>query len=136
MTDIDDAIRKAMAEGKFDNLPRLDENPHADPAWRAAHHLLRNAGFSLPWIELRNEIEAEIQVARRALQRAWAWRKTSLERSQLNPAVEAEWQRALTAFRQQAAQINRKIGDYNLQIPNLQFELRRLDAENEIQGLS
>lgn len=141
MPDIDDAIRKAMEEGKFDNLPgqgkplRLDENPHEDPAWRTAHHLLRNSGFSLPWIALRHEIETETETARQALRRAWDWRNAALERGQTSPAVAAEWQRALEAFRQQAGRINRKISDYNLQIPSIQFELPRLDAEGEIQGL-
>jgi DnaJ homolog subfamily C member 28 len=77
MPDIDDAIEKAMREGKFDDLPgkgkplSLDENPHEDPDWRLAHHVLKNGGFSLPWIETRKEIEDETGRARQALRRAW-----------------------------------------------------------------
>ena len=54
---IEEIIRQAMQEGKFDDLPgkgkplNLDQNPHQDPDWRVAHHLLKSAGFSLPWIE-------------------------------------------------------------------------------------
>jgi len=70
MPNIEDLLQRAMREGKFDNLPgkgqpvRLDENPHADPEWRLAYHLLQQNGFSLPWLELRQEIENEIESAR------------------------------------------------------------------------
>ncbi|MEA3440806.1 MAG: DUF1992 domain-containing protein [Chloroflexota bacterium] len=57
MTGIEEHIRRAMEEGKFDDLPgkgkplRLDHNPHEDPQWRTAYRMLRNSGFTLPWIE-------------------------------------------------------------------------------------
>ena len=42
---IEEIIRRAIQEGKFDDLPgkgeplQLDDNPHEDPEWRAAHHI-------------------------------------------------------------------------------------------------
>ena len=70
-----------MADGKFDNLPgkgkplHLDEtNPHADPEWELAYRMLKESGYSLPWIETIREIEKDIEAARRDLQRAWKWR--------------------------------------------------------------
>src|SRR5512133_1234249 len=104
MPDIEDAIEKAMQEGKFNDLPgkgkplSLDDNPHEDPAWRLANHVLKTSGFSLPWIEARKEIEAEIEQARQALQRARSWHLTQAARRRNDPEVEAEWQRAVRAF--------------------------------------
>ena len=47
----DEAIRKAMEEGKFDNLPgkgkplKLDEDPFEDPEWRLANKMLKEGGY-------------------------------------------------------------------------------------------
>jgi hypothetical protein len=73
MPDTDEQIRRAMQEGQFEDLPgqgrplQLDEDPFEDPDWRLAHHMLRSAGYSLPWIETRREIEADLAAARLAL---------------------------------------------------------------------
>ena len=59
MNKAEDQIRRAMEEGKFDDLPgegkplRLENDPFEDPEWRMAHHVLRNGGFTLPWIEAK-----------------------------------------------------------------------------------
>ena len=65
MPNIEELIQRAIQEGKFSDLPgkgkplRLDENPHADPDWQLAYHLLKENSFSLPWLELRQELEIE-----------------------------------------------------------------------------
>lgn len=129
----EDPIRKAIEDGQFDNLPgkgkplHLDENPYADPEWWLAHHVLQNAGYTLPWIELRQEIEVEIEAARRELQLAWD-QQALVEQME----AAARWQWAIARFEEQAAVINRKIRDYNLQTPNLHFQMRGLNAPVEI----
>ncbi len=142
MPDIDEHIRRAMEDGQFDNLPGkgkklpLDENPHADPEWRQAHRMLHNAGFSLPWIELRQEIERESEAARLALQRAWDHRQSAHKTEPERYLASDNWRRAQETFRQAVMQINKKISDYNLQAPSGQLQMRRLDANiiiNEIQ---
>lgn len=138
MPEIDDHIRKAMEEGKFDDLPgkgkplNLDDNPHADPDWQLAHHMLKTSGYTLPWIAARQEIDAQIEAARTALARAWEWRHRSLHGNRLYPDVEAEWQRAMRSFEGQVEKINKKIFDYNLQTPLEKFQLLKLVAEKEI----
>lgn len=138
MSSIEEHIRQAMQEGKFDNLPgagkplRLDENPHDDPEWRLAHHLLRSSGFSLPWIERRKEIELELQAAREALQRAWRWRVAEIAIGGSSQAAEAEWQRACGAFRQEVQSLNKKILTYNLEAPSERFHLRLVNLEREL----
>lgn len=136
----EDQIRKAMEAGQFDDLPgkgkplNLDTNPFEDQSWRMANHVLRNAGFTLPWIEARQEIERELEAARLSLRRAWEWRQANAGKQQ--PAlIQAEWARAEEAFRQQISVLNKRILSYNLQVPRDQFQLLALDAGREIDRL-
>jgi hypothetical protein len=141
MPDIEEQIRRAQEEGQFKDLPgkgkplRLDENPHEDPEWRLAHHILRESGFSLPWIERLREIEADLGAARAALQQAWAWHQSALAQGQPYAQVQAEWERAQAAFRTEAARLNQRIGDYNLGAPAHRFQRPKVNAGREIEAL-
>ena len=96
---IDEIIRQAMQEGKFDDLPgkgkplNLEEHPHQDPEWRVAHHLLKSGGFSLPWIEHLGEINEGLEQAQQSLSRSWAWQ-------QREKSSQADWQRATDLFKE------------------------------------
>jgi DnaJ homolog subfamily C member 28 len=136
--DIEDQIRRAMESGQFDNLPgkgkplRLEKNPFEPEDWRMAHHLLRSNGFTLPWIEVRREIEIELEAARSSLERTRRWRLNAEERCLTSNQAEAEWQRAMQGFHLQIATLNRKIFDFNLHAPGLQFQMPRLDEAREL----
>jgi DnaJ family protein C protein 28 len=138
---MDDSIGKAMREGKFDNLSgkgkplNFEEHPHEDPDWRLAHHVLKENGFTLPWIQARQEVEVEIQAALTALRRAWDRRQAALENSGASAYHAQEWLLAVSKFTDEAARINRLIRDYNLQTPSLNFQLPPLNAEREIDRL-
>jgi DnaJ family protein C protein 28 len=141
MPNIEDHIQRAIQEGKFEDLPgkgkplRLEDDPHADPDWQLAYHILRESGFSLPWIELRQEICLEIDQARQSLQRAWEFRR-ALEGDESNqPQAEAEWRRALAVFGGQLSRLNKRIFDYNLQAPSGRFQLPPLKLEQELERL-
>ena len=106
MPNIEEHLRKAMAEGKFDNLPGkgkpliMDEiNPHADPAWELAYRMLKESGYSLPWIETIKEIETDIEAARRDMQRAWKWYVIYLAAEAPEEKVLPEWEGALLRFK-------------------------------------
>ena len=147
MPNIEDLIQRAIQEGKFSDLPgkgkplRLDDNPHADPDWQLAYHLLKENGFSLPWLELRQEIEGEIDAARRSLQQAWEWRSAGVHQPpddkprQTTTELEAGFQRTLRVFSEQIARINQRIFDYNLQTPAERFQMRKLNLEQEIEHI-
>lgn len=128
-------IRRAMEEGAFDNLPGegkplpLDDDPFEDPDMRMAHHLLRSNGFAPLWIEERRELQADIRAAEAALARSWAYVRQAREARWAG----AEWDRAVETFRQSAATLNRRIRDYNLKAPHVNFHLPLLDAETAIQ---
>jgi DnaJ family protein C protein 28 len=138
---IEEIIRRAMEEGQFDNLPgkgkplQLDQNPHQDPEWRAAHSMLKSGGFSLPWIESLREIEAHIQEARTSLARSWSWCSAQLAESIISSQADDEWKRAIASFREKITEINREIREYNLQVPSDRFQLRLLNAEREIEQI-
>ena len=141
MPDIEDHIQRAIQEGKFEHLPgkgkplRLDEDPHADPEWQLAYHILRESGFSLPWIELRQEILSEIDQARQSLQRSWDFRAAAGHEASKRSQAEAEWQRALAAFRGFLPPLNKRIFEYNLQAPSGRFQLLPLNLERELERL-
>lgn len=138
MPNIEDQIRKAIQDGQFDNLTgkgqRLDleENPFVEPEWRMAHHILKESGFSLPWIATRNEILTSSQTARNNLARSWGWRTSMLTHDQSTASVEAEWQRAIATFFLQVQETNNKIRTYNLEVPITHLQLPILNAEAEI----
>lgn len=139
---VEEIIRQAMAEGKFDDLPGkgkpmdLEEDPFVDPEWRLAYHALRNAGFTLPWIETRREIEAGLEEARLALERAWTWRLCALAGGAAGDWVDGEWHRALEAFRQNALELNHRIAAYNLEVPALRFQMSPLNVDREIERIA
>ena len=141
MPDIEEEISRAMREGKFSNLAgkgkplRLEDDQLADPEWRLAYHLLRENGYSPPWLELRQEIKAEAAQILDTIERAWAWRGTSLQSDE--PALQAEssWRRALDHFHEQVRLLNKRIFEYNLLTPSTRFQMMGLDAEKTLQQI-
>ncbi len=143
MPNIEDLMRKAMADGKFDNLPgkgkplHLDEsNPHADPEWELAYRMLKESGYSLPWIETIREIEKDIDVALKELQRAWKWRIIYLSAEVPEEKASEEWERSQKAFKDKLTALNKRIRDYNLQVPNVRFQRPALNFEREIEKIT
>ena len=139
---LDEQIRQAIQDGAFDDLPGkgkpldLSENPHEDPGWRLAHRMLRSNGFSLPWIETRRAIETEYEESQVKLKRFWEWRQTALDRSQPYAEVEDEWQRALASFQDVISDLNKRIFNYNLEVPLDQFKRRQISLEREISKIT
>lgn len=135
---LDEQIRRAIREGAFDDLPGkgrpldLESNPFEDPAWRTAFRMLRSGGHTLPWIEKRQTIEADLTAARTALARSWAWQDSPGAQELPGRVVAAEWQRALETFQEKVAVINQLIFDYNLEVPADQFKRRTIDQDREI----
>lgn len=135
---LDEQIRQAISEGKFDNLPGkgqpldLSQNPHEDPSWRLAYNMLRFSGYTLPWIETRKEIEANFEESQKSLARSWSWRGSAIENKELYTLVEDEWHRALRTFKEKIADLNQRIFDYNLAVPSDQFKRRVIDLDAEI----
>ena len=62
-----------MESGVFENLAgagkplNLEQDAFEDPDVRMAHRLLRNHGFTLPWIEELNELRVATEELRRQI---------------------------------------------------------------------
>jgi DnaJ family protein C protein 28 len=142
MSKAEEQIRRAMEDGKFDNLPGhgkpldLNDNPHEDPEWRMAYRMLRDGGFTLPWIETRQEIENELKAARNDLARAWEWRKNILTDDYPQDVLEAEWGKAKQVFQERVEQLNKRILSYNLEVPNTRFQMSLLNFEDKLETIT
>jgi DnaJ family protein C protein 28 len=138
MPNVEEYLRKAIEEGKFDHLPgkgkplHIEENPNADPDWELAYHLIKESGFSLPWIVTLREIEDDIEKVRQVLQRAWKWRILYLSAEVPDEKASAEWVHALEAFTEKLPALNQRIRDYNLVVTNAHFQRPLLNYEQEL----
>ena len=138
MPNIEEQIRRAMEEGKFADLPgkgkplKLEDDPHADPEWQLAFRMLKEAGFSLPWIEELKEIEADIETARAGLRQAWQWRRGAEAEGQPGEFIHLEWERAFLKLQDRVAALNKRIRDVNLEVPNARFQRPMLDVAREV----
>lgn len=129
-------LREAIEAGEFDNLPGkgkpmdLSENPFEDPDLRVVHKLLRDAGFAPAWIEERKDIDAEFELARQILSRAWGLYKPAGKSPNL-----AAWERNVQEFRGKIGELNRRIKIYNLKAPAAVFHRRVIDEDKVIEEI-
>jgi DnaJ family protein C protein 28 len=134
----EEKIKAAQEAGEFDDLRgkgqplKLDQDPLADPAWQLAGHLLKEQGFSLPWIEIRKEIESELEIGRERLQQAWSRRLSSQQDGITVTQIDVDWHSALKTFSQMIKALNRRIAAYNLQVPSSQFQRPPLTLAHEL----
>ncbi len=140
---IEQKLKEARESGVFDNLPRkgrldLGENEGIPEDERLAMHLLKTNGFLPAWIEEDKALRAKLLEARRALYRAYAWRRRRL--SQADSAgernrIEQEWRRACARFEQAVADINRDIFHFNLRAPSTAVQRLPLRVREEYERL-
>lgn len=123
----------SKVEGKGKPL-NLDRNPYADPGDELTHGLLRNAGYTLPWIEDGKKIDADIAAARTKLVRAHAsyLEARDAEICAGHQWIEGAWLAAVREFREQATLINREIRDFNLKAPSMHLHKFVLRIDDEL----
>lgn len=132
----EEKILAALEQGKFDNLPGAgkpfewdDENPFADESMSSAYDLLKANGFSLPWLEDRRSIEAEVAYQQQILERAWLnFQRMALE--------ESWWQARVAQFKAEIAALNKRILTLNLRVPDAAFQMRPVDAQTLIDEIT
>lgn len=140
-------------QGYFQNLPGSgrpldlsdEDNPFIPDDMRLAYRILRNAGYSLPWIELRKDIEAEIAaIDRRASAHRQKVQATLRSMHQTPPYLRAaRWQRVhsehrefLASHARQIDAVNQKIDDFNLSVPVASLQLIRLNRQRALDQLA
>ena len=127
-------IAEAIKNGEFDNLPGRGEPLSLDDLTRdenLAHRLLVDNGFSLPWIELKIQIDEDFEDASRHLSQRLAWLQNQGE----VPENSARWAGAVEEFQKEIEELNRRIDEYNLRVPLAQFQRRRFDSDTELERL-
>jgi len=139
-------IAEAQERGEFDDLPGkgkpldLTENPFADPDWRVAYKILQDHGFTLDWIEMGKEIQAELKACREQLLQNRRWYERSMaplghqesrwaEEERIR--VQHTWEQALETFADQVAQINKKIELLNLKVPLVNLQRLKISVDEE-----
>jgi len=147
---VEEQLRKAREEGKFDNLRghgqplNLDENPFEDPSWQMANDMLKKNGLRPEWLEEDLAIRVELDEARQALARSRDWRSAELQplgerrgaaAIEQRLMVENEWRLAQDRFRAELRAINKAIFNYNLKAPSTRLQRRILDVEAELNKL-
>ncbi|MCS7248839.1 MAG: DUF1992 domain-containing protein [Anaerolineales bacterium] len=129
---VEERIAEAIAQGQFENLSgkgkpiRWEENPFTPPEMRLAFHLLHSHGFTLPWIEMQQELLAEKEKLRQRIARL----------QQLSPSGSELWrEREKAQLEAQIRELNQRIRRYNIQVPLMRFQLPILDPEAELEGI-
>ncbi|MER2600221.1 MAG: DnaJ family domain-containing protein [Caldilineales bacterium] len=139
-TDWQSLIEEQIARLDTDNLPgkgkplNLARNPYVSEADELAHGLLKNAGFTLPWIDDSRRIDTAVAAARAKLAAAHADYLTARDAEMCSGPqwIEGLWLRAVQDFRGQVEQLNRQIRDFNLKVPTLQLHKLALKIEDEL----
>lgn len=147
---IEEQLRKAREDGKFDNLRGhgrpldLNENPFEDPTWQMANDMLKRNGFRPEWLEDEVAIREQLAAAQTALRRSHSWRQTelaALEGRHDARAIEQrhwvarEWALAQDRFRARLADLNKAIFSLNLKAPSTRFQRTKLDIDAELAKL-
>ncbi|MBC8161699.1 MAG: DUF1992 domain-containing protein [Roseiflexaceae bacterium] len=129
---IDQQIAQAEAAGMFKNLPgtgqpqALDDDRNTPFEDRLAYRALKGAGFSLPWVEQRRDIDEERL-------RVEAWLVHANNRwPHLNQAGQEQLRVEYTAKLQA---LRSSIIDYNLRVPPSIGQLRGVELVRELARL-
>lgn len=121
---IDEQIRTAQAQGKFDNLPGFGKPLPRDESYELAgehwmsNHILKQAGYLPIWLELRKEIAAERSAVEDIRDR---YRKMTRRLDPDSPATRASLNELEQRYVELAAEINVKIDQHNDRCPNTQL---------------
>jgi hypothetical protein len=114
----------------------LAEYPFAKPGWQLAYSMLKNAGFTLDWIELDKSIRAELLQCRKLLEDQLAWACEALISSESKRQVEAElnhrYHWTIATFTKRAEQLNERIELFNLKVPLTSLQRHKIQVAEEI----
>jgi len=132
---VDEQIKKAREEGRFDGLPGAGK-PFSHLATDPLNHVLQAQGFRARWVELDHEIRQKTEIAEQAVKRTYEWvMQTWAGGSADRQFVQGEWRRARRIFRERMDEINALIRTYNLQVPPQVGQKFPLKEEEEMQRL-
>ena len=140
---VEEKIREAYKEGLFDNLAgqgkplSMKQNPFLRQDLQLAYSLLRDQGYTLPWIEESQTIDRRLQKARLVLQQRYRWYLAEKERRPAHEllALEQLWRKYRLEFEAEIEAINESIRIYNLKAPSLTFHKHLIILEEEYERI-
>ncbi len=118
---VDRQIREAQERGEFDRLPGAGRPLQIEPwegEWALAHHVLRQAGETLPWISLGQDIEAAEASLARILDAASELRP--------GPSFRADRERLRGRYLEKAAELDKLLVEYAFSVPIRKLERGRM----------
>jgi hypothetical protein len=134
---LDDAVNRAVESGAFENLKGTGkplnlgkENPFEDPSMRLANRILKEAGYTLPWIADRNDLFADIEKMRTQLRNGWR----HAQRLGQGASSTTIWQTTIDTISKTIDDLNRRIRDFNLSAPTQAVQIPMLSINREIEG--
>jgi DnaJ family protein C protein 28 len=135
-------IQQAQTGGQFDNLPGkgkpldLRENPFAKPEWRLAHRMLKNAGFTLDWIELDTTIRVELAQCQKLLEDQLTWANKHLsstdDKDDIDTQLEDIYRWTVANYIERAKKLNGKIELFNLMVPLIHLQKPKVQIDEEL----
>jgi len=131
MSPVERAIRRAMADGLFDNLPgwgkplnwRHQDEARTPRELRMAHKIMQDNDLAPSWMMMGTALDRQEEKILKELRRGWrayqgvmgdAERSGDLSR---RSRVVGTWENLLATFNEAADQYNRNVLTYNLKIP-------------------
>jgi hypothetical protein len=147
---IDQQIREAQEQGKFDDLQGWGEPLDLAPSPYAkdqelAFKVLKDSGYAPDWIEMDKALRGKLERVRAVLARRWEGREMRLRelagRSDSwsdaeRCRVQATWEQAVRAFELELVAINKEIAELNLKVPGHRFQRSHVDAGREVERLT
>jgi len=149
---IEQAIRKAMQDGLFDNLPgngkpldlQSKDDPNTPDDMRLTYKIMQDNNILPDWITLREVLEDQQIKIRREMQRGWrAYTGTLQDADRAGNTRKREdatraWKKLRRMFGEAIEQYNKHVLTYNLKVPHgirqrhfmsLERELARLERD-------
>ena len=136
---MDELITEGQEKGLFDDLDgkgkplALDKN-HFAAEMDLAHSLLKENDLPPAWIGERGDILARIKTLREHITRQWGWHQREMAQTVGDRGhLTLSWDNYLQRWRQEIADLNRRIERYNLKRPLGNMEIFKLKLEEELQ---
>ncbi|XP_046995794.1 dnaJ homolog subfamily C member 28 isoform X1 [Schistocerca americana] len=120
---VEDLIQESIARGDFDNLsgsgkplPHQNTNPYVDFVTHKMNQVMIDNGYVPEWITLQKEIKIDAAEIRSKLSEV----RSTLGTEPLTTDEVRVWKQAVCDQEQSVKRLNKKINDYNLQVPLLE----------------
>lgn len=131
---VEDLIQESMARGDFDNLSgkgkpldKFSYCPHIDPMTHNLNRILMDNGYQPEWIMMQKEIRGTIEKLRKEIVDARKKYRDPLTSQKLN-----FWNQSCEEFREDIKKLNKRINDFNLIVPLLNWQMVHFSADKEI----